>query len=220
MTAAAANTLPMVALYHYSPRSVRRPRRVQAPSDLTLAQALLDQADGDRDELAGRLGGASHLEDPPASIGKPRIAKLDAACLDGGERHFRAPRDLFALVLGDGGEDVDCQPGRMRIVARDEVDARFHEVRGERNALVCSIQRAREPSPTSHHAVAHFLARRRPTWAIPSPTPGTPSPVWAISSPTRATTHPRHRLALAPRSARIANLRIPSRGRCQRRPLR
>jgi hypothetical protein len=50
---------------------------------------------------------------------------------DDGERRGRARRDHFALVLGDGRQDVDRQARRMRVVAGDEIDARLHQRRNE-----------------------------------------------------------------------------------------
>jgi hypothetical protein len=53
-------------------------------------------------------------------------AEFLAARLGGGERGLGALRDCLALVLGDGGEDVDGELVGVRVITRDELDAAFY----------------------------------------------------------------------------------------------
>jgi len=60
---------------------------------------------------------------PPA-----RIARMIGTARFGGRhRHLCSSTDHLALMLGDGGEDVDRQLVRHRQVAGEEVDATFEQ---------------------------------------------------------------------------------------------
>src|SRR5262249_48083170 len=56
-----------------------------------------------------------------------RAAELDAAPFGGGERILSSLRNRLALVLRNGGEDVDGELVGVRVVARDEIDTSVHQ---------------------------------------------------------------------------------------------
>jgi len=60
---------------------------------------------------------------PSASLGLPSFM---AASLGDSERLLGAGADQLALMLGDGGEDVDGELVSVRVVAGFELDAGLH----------------------------------------------------------------------------------------------
>src|SRR5436190_17319306 len=61
----------------------------------------------------------------------PEAAQSGAASLRRGHCGLGAVRDRLGLVLGEGGQDVNSQPVRLREIDGLELDARFHQVRNE-----------------------------------------------------------------------------------------
>ena len=57
------------------------------------------------------------------------------------QRGLGAIRDHFSLMLGDGGQDVQLEAGRMRIVHRDELNAGIHQR--------CTVSRANVTTPAA-----------------------------------------------------------------------
>jgi hypothetical protein len=139
-----------------------QPEGIEAPGNLALAEALPGQADDDYDELGSRFTRAPDLRGTAPGGLEVRIAELDAARLGDGEGIFDPGRNHQALVLGDGGEDLDRQPRRMRVVAGDKIDPTLHQAGDEmdvarqpvelgndqgRLASSASRQRAGDPRP-------------------------------------------------------------------------
>ena len=54
-------------------------------------------------------------------------AKANAASFCGLQRSLGPRRDHFPLMLGNGRENMQGQPGRMRVVHGDELDAGIHQ---------------------------------------------------------------------------------------------
>ena len=64
---------------------------------------------------------------------RPVSAKPHSAGFCGLESGLCACADHFALMLGYRGEDVECQPCGVRVIARDELDAGIDHRSNERH---------------------------------------------------------------------------------------
>src|SRR5262245_24826531 len=91
--------------------------------------------DGSSHSFIARSGGAL-LGFSDALI----ITKLLAIGLGDGERSLGARRNCIALVLSDGGEDMDRELGGRRVVATDEVNLAVHQHCNEREVAAEPIK--------------------------------------------------------------------------------
>ena len=96
---------------------------------------------------------------PMASLGPP---ELPAIRLGRSERRLRPLRDHHALRVGHGGQDVQRQPGGVRIIDRHELDAGVHHGGDEGHVAGKSVE-------LGHHQLGPLLLTGRERGGKPWP---------------------------------------------------
>jgi hypothetical protein len=130
-------------------------RRVDIGPDRggVLGRALRARRGGERRERS-RPGAALHI----------RVAEHDAARFGDRQGGDRPRADHLALVLSDGGEDVDRQARRKGIVAGNKIDVAFHQIRNKCDVAREAVELGDDQGSAAHagaSSIGEVSSRKR-----------------------------------------------------------